>query len=84
LTLVTANSVSNSSSPKTVTASCTGTKKALGGGGSVTGGGVNVAIQSSFPAGGNPPTGWSVTAFEAIKTNANWQVTAYVICADNN
>ncbi len=81
VTLITTSSVSDSTSSKTVTVNCTGTKKALAGGGSVTNGGTNVAIQSSYPT-GNPPTGWSVTAFEASNTVAAWSVEVYVICAD--
>jgi hypothetical protein len=83
LTLVTAASVSDSTSPKTQTVACSGTQKALGGGGSVTNGGSEAVIQSSYPT-GDPPTGWSVTAVETDNTFANWSVTAYVICADTN
>jgi hypothetical protein len=83
LTLVTATSASNSTSPKTQTVACSGTQNALGGGGSVTNGGSEVVIQSSYPT-GDPPTGWSVTAIETDFTGANWSVTAYVICADTN
>jgi len=83
LTLVTATSASNSSSPKTQTVSCVPSQHALGGGASITGGGNNIAIQESFPT-GDPPTGWSATAFEAIGTPASWSITAYVICATTN
>jgi hypothetical protein len=83
LTLVTATSATNSTSPKTQTVACSGTQNALGGGGSVTNGGSEVAIQSSYPT-VDPPTGWSVTAVEVDSTFANWSVTAYVICADTN
>ena len=81
LEVLSAPSGSNSTSPKTQGTSCSGTQKALGGGGFVTNGGSDVAIQSSYPIGGNPPTGWMVTAVETDDTFGSWSVTAYVICA---
>ncbi len=84
LTVITATSPTDSTSPKTVAVACTGAQKVLGGGGSVTGGGSDVAIQSSYPTGGSPATGWQVTAIEANNLVGNWSVTAYVICADTN
>ena len=80
---MTATSVNDSSSSKTVTATCTnpGTK--------VLGGGVNVttpvssdlqklAVVASYPF---STTVWSATVVESSNLNANWVMTVYVICA---
>jgi hypothetical protein len=84
LSLLTATSAYDSTSPKTITVNCDGVnQRALGGGGSINNANNKLIIQSSIPA-GNPPTGWSVTVMEASSTNADWSVTAYVICADAN
>jgi hypothetical protein len=80
--VVEATSPSNSGE-KTHAVSCRDGKKALGGGGSIAGGGTqNSAIQASRPIGGSPPTGWSVTGINTNLLGAgNWSLTAYVICA---
>jgi len=81
LELVTATSASNSTTPKTQTVSCTGVKKALGGGGSISLVSDQVAIQDSEPTGGSLPTGWTVTAVANDILVPAWTVTASVICA---
>ena len=71
-----AASASNSTSPKTVTATCTGGRVVVGGGG-VTNGATQVALTQSQPT---SSTVWSVTATEISSTNTNWTVQAFAIC----
>ncbi|MFJ8945633.1 hypothetical protein ACIRG4_20770 [Streptomyces sp. NPDC102395] len=55
----------------TATALCLAGESVVGGGFS----GTNGNIRDSFPSGGTPPTGWTVT------TTANQTITAFVLCA---
>jgi len=77
-------SVSDSATPKIATIVCHEGEIALGGGGRVTGDGAGVAIQGTYPVNEPQATGWDAIAFEAISTEANWSVMAYVICAHVN
>jgi hypothetical protein len=72
-------SASNSTSSKTITATCGGvTTQVLGGGFVISGGGSDVVPIVSYPASN---TTWTVTALENDNTGSSWAVTAYVICA---
>jgi len=64
---------------KTVTVSCTGTKKIFSGGGEISATNNNLSIQDSYPA---SDTEWSVTATETDSYSGNWHVTAWAICAE--
>lgn len=79
-------SLNNSSSPKSVTASCsTGSKRVLGGGYVLSGLTVGeIGISASAPLVNTPPSpsGWTVIAAEVNPNNNNWTITAYAICVD--
>jgi hypothetical protein len=64
----------SSSANKAATATCSGGKKVLGGGGDTNS--VDVAVRTSA-------TDTTVTAngYEVNNTNGNWTVTAWAICA---
>ena len=72
--------LSDSTSPKTATVSCTGSKKLLGGGavlsGVTTG---NVVIVASYPSLDNQ---WTATAAEGSPTPTDWVITAWAICGN--
>jgi hypothetical protein len=72
-----ATSINNNTSPKTITRDCSAGKKLLGGGASVAGATLNLAIASSGPVDDDT---WSVTVNEANSENGSWSVTAWVIC----
>jgi hypothetical protein len=73
-----AETAQNSSSPKTVTATCTAGKKVLGGGIEVGGPGRNrVTVTESQPAG---ESAWEAEAFEALATGAAWKLEVHAIC----
>jgi hypothetical protein len=78
VTIRTATSASNSTTPKTVTASCNAGEGVLGGGGLVTNPGGSVSIVGNYPS---SATAWTVDAIETDNYNANWSITAYAICA---
>jgi integrin beta 8 len=63
---------------KTATATCTGSKKIIGGGGSLSIVNGKVMISSNIPSADNQ---WSVTGTETSTENGVWTVTAYAICA---
>jgi hypothetical protein len=73
------NTSLSTSVDKSISASCTGSKKIIGGGGYISPISQNLAIQSSYPPSNNS---WMVTAVEASNENSNWIVTAYAICAN--
>jgi hypothetical protein len=77
--VVTATSLSNSLSPKGVTASCPAGTVALGGGAKITGGAHHVRIVRSSPLLG---ADWVASAWEDSYGYAgDWSVTAWLICA---
>ena len=85
---VTAVSIVDSATTKSATATCTGGKLALGGGGFATfvaGGGAaaDLALVASQPTvdGTGNPTGWTVTANETDAIAGTWSVTAVALCA---
>lgn len=87
LEVVTVTSVANSNTSKTVTASCPGAKRAIGGGASLAGSGGSlsqrVALFQSQPVlnGSGLPVGWVAGGEETTDTSSNWTVSAYAVCA---
>lgn len=81
--IVTAISVStDSSTPKTVSISCPGTKKVIGGGGNISSGDeADVVVVQSYPSANNT---WFVRGDETFNYNSSWSVTVYAICATVN
>jgi hypothetical protein len=77
---VTAASATNSTSPKTVTATCPAGKTTIGGGGEVGPADADLAIQASVPTDAN--TAWQVRAIETDPVAANWSLSAYALCAN--
>lgn len=78
--IVTAETTSDSTSPKGVTAVCPTGKRAIGGGGEVGGAQPReVALQATIPLGNG--TGWQAEAAETVATTALWTVRAWAICA---
>lgn len=70
----------DSASPKTVRATCSAGKKALGGGVEVGGAGRNrVTVTENLPAGDNA---WEAEAFEAVATGQTWKLEVHAICAN--
>ena len=74
-------SASNSTGPKSSTATCPAGKYLTGGGGFITAAAADapVALSASEPNAGL--TAWTVTAVEGSDYAAAWSVTAYAICA---
>ena len=74
-------SASNGTDPKTATATCTGSRVAIGGGYTATattpGNVENVTVTESRAT---SDTVWSVTA-DADNITGNWSIQAYVVCA---
>lgn len=78
VTIVSQASATDSNN-KTVTATCAGGRKVVGGGYVLAGAGVNnVVAQSNYPS---SSTVWTVAAVEVSNTNSTWSVTAYALCA---
>ncbi|HEY1366473.1 MAG TPA: hypothetical protein VGF23_05145 [Gaiellaceae bacterium] len=68
------------SGTKTVSVSCPGGKKVIGGGVSVSGDGANkVSVTESFPEAALGS--WTATAVEATPSTATWRITVYALCA---
>jgi hypothetical protein len=71
---------SNSTSPKTFQVNCPSGKRAIGGGGTLTGSTANTFLSTSRPS--DAGTGWIATGREASGGNSgNWAVQAWVVCA---
>jgi hypothetical protein len=78
-----ATTVSDSSTSKTVAASCPAGKRVLGGGGDVTGGGGQVGLEQLQPDQTATDDRFVVGASEDETGLAgDWQLTAYALCAD--
>src|SRR2546423_4146840 len=79
LQLISGSGASNSSSPKTQQQDCPAGKKAVGGGGVITGSAANTFLSISRPT--DPGTGRIATRREASGGNAgNWAVQTWVVC----
>ena len=71
---------SNSTGPKSFQVDCPSGKRALGGGGTLTGTTTNTFLSTSRPS--DAGTGWVATGRESSGGNAgNWAVQAWVVCA---
>jgi hypothetical protein len=78
--LISGSGASNSSSPKTQQQDCPSGKRAVGGGGVITGALTNTFLSISRPT--DPGTGWIATGRESTGGNAgSWAVQTWVICA---
>jgi hypothetical protein len=74
-------SANDSTSPKTVTADCTGGQKVLGGGFVVVGGDPEITAQQNQATDDDT---WTVTAQENDPVAGNWTLQAFAVCADAN
>jgi hypothetical protein len=79
LTVVSASSAFDSSGNKSITATCPAGWLLVGGGGSISGGDLNVVLRQSFPS---ASATWTAGAAETDPTGGNWSVTAYAVCAE--
>ena len=80
LQVISGSGVSNSSSPKSQQQDCPAGKRAIGGGGVITGSVTNTFLAASRPT--DPGTGWTVTGRESTGGNPGaWAVQTWVICA---
>ncbi len=80
LQLISGSGTSNSTSPKTQQQDCPAGKRAVGGGGVITGALINTFLSVSRPT--DPGTGWIATGRESTGGNAgSWAVQTWVICA---
>jgi hypothetical protein len=67
-----------STANKTVTVTCNGTRKVLGGGGIINDN--NPQINDSYPSADNA---WTVSGAETgFGTGSNWTLTVWAVCAD--
>jgi hypothetical protein len=88
VTYVTETSVNDSVTSKSVTATCPTGKEVLGGGVKINGAstspetGVVVSESAPVTSSTNARVGWAASAREVGDEKANWQVVAYVICAE--
>ena len=80
LQLISGSGVSNSSSPKTQQQDCPAGKRAVGGGGRLTGSTTNTFLSTSRPT--DAGTGWVASGQESSAGNAgSWAVQTWVVCA---
>jgi hypothetical protein len=80
LQLISGSGLSNSSSPKTQQQDCPAGKKAVGGGGVLTGSTANTFLWTSRPT--DAGTGWIAAGRESSGGNAgSWAVQTWVVCA---
>jgi len=82
---VTETSANNSEDEKNVTALCPTGKEAIAGGARVNApASVKVALNGDYPAvaSNNARTGWIASGRETPEEAGNWQIVAYVICAE--
>jgi hypothetical protein len=80
-----ATSLNNSEEEKSITANCPQGKEAISGGARINSPAtVKVAINGSYPAtsANNSRTGWIATGRETPEEAGNWQIVAYVVCAE--
>ena len=78
--LVSGSGTSNSTSPKSDQQNCPAGKRAIGGGGVLTGSTANTFLTMSRPT--DPGTGWIAAGREASGGNAgSWAVQTWVVCA---
>jgi hypothetical protein len=80
LDIVTATSATDSTTPKSATATCTGGRVAIGGGAEISGTGSNVAALTTSTRKSN--VSWTASAAEIVNTGNPWTISATVICAN--
>jgi hypothetical protein len=79
LEIVTVASATDSSATKSVTATCPGTKRAIGGGARATvPTGADIAVHETYPASTNQ---WTAVAREINPIGGSWSLSAYALCA---
>ena len=77
---ISSTGASNSTTPKSFQVDCPSGKRAIGGGGTLTGTITNTFLSTSRPS--DAGTGWVATGRESSAGNAgNWAVQAWVVCA---
>jgi hypothetical protein len=80
LQLISGSGASNSSTPKSQQQDCPAGKRAVGGGGVITGTATNTFLSTSRPT--DAGTGWVATGRESSGGNAgSWAVQTWVVCA---
>jgi hypothetical protein len=80
LQMISGSGASNSTSPKSQQQDCPSGKRAVGGGGVLTGSITNTFLTSSRPT--DAGTGWTATGRESSAGNAgSWAVQTWVVCA---
>ena len=80
LQLISGSGASNSSSPKSQQQDCPAGKRAIGGGGVITGSATNTFLSTSRPT--DAGTGWIASGRESSAGNAgSWAVQTWVVCA---
>ncbi len=79
LQVVADTTATDSSSPKSVTASCPAGKRAVGGGGALLTNSGPLAIRQSVPTAND--NGWTATAAETAAYGGGWALRAYALCA---
>jgi len=75
--IVTAQTASDSSSPKSITATCPAGKQSIGGGGRIDSPSGGPVLSSTYA---NGLTTWHSQAYEVVGTNSSWRLTTYVVC----
>lgn len=75
--VVTTTSAADSSTSKSITATCPAGTQALGGGGQLNGA-TGIALWESRPQG---PNAWRASGHEIVATGLNWSLLTYVVCA---
>lgn len=85
VTYVTETSVNDSETEKAISANCPAGKEIIGGGARINApAAVNVALNQSYPVTNtnNSRTTWIASGREPVAEAGNWQIVAYVICAE--
>lgn len=81
LQMISGSGASNSTSPKSQQQDCPAGKRAIGGGGVITGTATNTFLSTSRPT--DAGTGWIATGRETSTGNpGNWAVQTWVVCAN--
>jgi hypothetical protein len=85
LRAVSVTTAADSSSPKSVTATCPAGKRVLGGGATIIGAGIDgPVVTQSQPVGADATSvdSWAATAVEVGAYASSWRLIAYALCAD--
>ena len=76
--VVSTSTASDSSSPKSIQATCPAGKQAIAGGGRIDSAAGGRVISSTRPQGSNA---WFSQAYEVVSNPGSWTLTTYVVCA---